>query len=193
MKKLMVSILVSCAFVISQEVRTVAAHDEQNQGIPQSELAGTYADTIHASFFVCRGPHGQIPCTQGASGVAIDALAVGAYTSDAEGNACATWTETETVLPLSAAPPAVFVVHQTTQIMSYDPSTGAGEGSYTNYLGGACHGSTFDSTGATTAAAGTYHFVASKNGNRIDAVVTALNNAVGAFGSFSVSATLVRE
>jgi hypothetical protein len=193
MKKLMVSVLVGFAFVISHEARIVAADDEEHGGIPQHKLAGSYADTIHGSFFVCLGPNGQIPCTQGASGVSIDALAVGVYTSDADGNACATWTETETVPPVSAAPPTVVVIHQVTKITSYDPSTGAGEGSYTNYLGGTCHGSTFDSTEAKAAATGTYHFVASKNGERIDAVVTALTNSVGAFGGFSVSATLIRE
>jgi hypothetical protein len=125
--------------------------------------------------------------------VSVEALAVGAYTSDTNGNACVTWTETETVPPLSAAPPSIYVVHPVFKITSYDPTTGAGEGSYTNYFGGTCHGSTLDNTGATAVATGTGHLVVSNNGKRLDAVVTSLTNSIGSFGGFSISATLIRE
>jgi hypothetical protein len=75
----------------------------------------------------------------------------------------------------------------------YDPTTGTGDGSFTNYFGGTCHGATFDSTGATAVATGTYHFVASKGGKQIDAVVTSLTNSVGSFGGFSITATVLRQ
>jgi len=136
MKKLMLILLVGCVLVISHGVRNVAADDEGTKGIPSRKLAGTYALTVHGSFFFCldsNPPHGPITCTEGSTGVLIDALAVGAYTSDTTGNSCVTWTETENVLPVSAAPPNVFVVHQTAKSTTYDPTTGTGDGSFINY------------------------------------------------------------
>jgi hypothetical protein len=196
MKKLMLILLVGCVLVISQGFRKVAADDEGTHGTPLRKLAGTYALTVHGSFFFCLDndpPHGPVTCTEGSTGVSIDALAVGAYTSDTTGNACATWTETETALPVSAAPPTIFVIHQTAKITNYDSTTGTGDGTFTNYFGGTCHGSTFDSTGATVAATGTYHFAVSNGGKRSDSVVTSLTNSVGAFGGFSISGTALRE
>ena len=196
MKKLIVILLAGCVLVISQGFQTAAADDEGHRETSLRKLSGTYALTVHGSFFFCldsNPPHGPVTCTEGSTGVLIDALAVGAYTSDTTGNSCVTWTETENVLPVSAAPPTVFVIHQTAKITNYDSTTGTGDGAFTNYFGGTCHGSTFDSTGATIAATGTYHFAVSNGGKRSDSVVTSLTNSVGAFGGFSISGTSLRQ
>ena len=53
MKKLIVILLTGWAFALSCHVQNVAADEEGHGGIPLRKLAGTYAETIQASIFVC--------------------------------------------------------------------------------------------------------------------------------------------
>lgn len=201
MKKLMVILLAGCALIIGPGFRKVALTDgfgRSDEGTPLSKLAGTYVETGQGSYFACFEPNPPFPLAKcgstGSIGAPISALAVGAATFDAAGNFCVTFTETDTDLPVDVSPPNVHVVHQTAKLTSYDPMTGTGDGSLTNYFGGKCKGSTFDSAGATVANTGTFHFAVSNNGKRIDTVVTSIvTTPVGAVGGFSVSATLLRE
>jgi hypothetical protein len=78
------------------------------------------------------------------------------------------------------------------KITSYDPRTGTGDKSETNYAGGQCHGATFDSTGATAVGTGASHFVVSNNAKRIDGVVTSLSTDPTVSG-FSVTLTFLRQ
>jgi hypothetical protein len=194
MKKLWVILLAGCALVISQGFREVAA----DQGYtPLEQLAGTYSETVRGSYFLCLAhaePSPPANCgSPGSTGVPINALAVGASTFNAEGNGCVTWTETDSDSPVDASPPTVFVVHQTAQTTNYDPTTGTGDGNFTNYFGGKCNGSTFDSTNATVASTGTYHFVVTERGKRVESIVTSLTTPGGAIGDFSISGTALRE
>ena len=197
MKKRMVILFVGCALVMSQGFRKVAVGAEGTGKIPLSKLAGTYTETIQASLFVCFSATPPFPLAKcgsaGATGAPFTALAVGVQTRDAAGNSCTTWTEADTDSPLTVSPPIVYVLHQTGQTTNYDLTTGAGEGSFTNYFGGKCNGTDFDSTGATVANTGTFHFVVSHHGNRMDAVVTSLVSPSGDIGSFSIPATLLRQ
>src|SRR5258708_6407319 len=52
MKKLIVILLTGWAFILSCHVQNVAADEEGHRGIPLRNLAGTYADMIHAAIFV---------------------------------------------------------------------------------------------------------------------------------------------
>jgi hypothetical protein len=92
---------------------------------------------------------------------------------------------------VNANPTGVSVFHVTGKITSYDPTTGTGDAGFTEYSGGQCHGSAFDSTGATAVNSGTDHFVVSNRGKRIDGVLTSLTNP--AIGAFSFPFTLLRQ
>ncbi len=197
MKKLMMIVLTSWALASGFAVHTAAASDEGAEKISSRNLAGVYAETVHGSYLLCvesTPPHAPVKCgSAGSVGVPITALAFGAYTSDVNGNACATWTETDSDSPVGLAQPTVYVVHQAGKFMSFDPTTGTGDGVFTNYFGGTCHGATFDSTGATVASSGTFHFVVSNHGKRIDTVVTVPTTPGDIIGGFSLSSTNLRE
>jgi len=193
-EKLIVILLIGCAFVISQGFRNVAAADEGLRD-PCSQTGWHVCRNgarILFPVFCEHSPFSLAKCgSEGVSGVTITALAIGAYTSDANG-ACVTWTETDTDSPESAAPPTVFVVHQTAKATNYDPTTGTGDGVFANYFGGTCHGSTFDSTGRRSsplAPTTSWPPITAA----IDSVVTSLTNSVGAFGGFSISGTALRQ
>jgi hypothetical protein len=193
MKKLIMIALTVCVFVLSQGFRKAAA----DQGYtPLEALAGTYGLTAQGSFFFCFVPSPFAPAqcgSPGSTGVPIGALQVGAITYDTAGNSCATFTETETVLPVDAFSHSVFVFSCAGKTTSYDPITGTGEDSFTCYSGGQCHGATFDSTGATVVSTGTEHFVVSDRAKRVDVVATSLTTPEGSIGSFSFSNTALRQ
>ncbi|HEV8715147.1 MAG TPA: hypothetical protein VGX03_20245 [Candidatus Binatia bacterium] len=201
MKKLMVIVLATYAFVFSQGFREVAAF----QGFtPLEDLAGTYAATAQGSLFLCfKGTPPPLPAkcgSEGSVGFPFSVLQVGSAIYDTDGNACATVTNTSVHLPVDASPPFVVEVHSVAKVTSYDPTTGTGDASFTNYVGGQCtggpfggRGALFDSTGATVAGTGTFHFTASDDGKRIDFVVTSSTNAVGSIGGFSLSGTQLRQ
>jgi hypothetical protein len=84
------------------------------------------------------------------------------------------------------------------KILNYDPATGTGDISASEYSGGKCIGSTFDSTGAKQTAAFVFHFAASNGGKRIDMIVTSavafVTGTTGNFfGGFSLSCTNLRQ
>ena len=191
MKKLMVLLLAGCVLVLSPGFRTVAVGDQDE--IPLSKLAGTYAVTGQGSIFFCFEPTPPFPPAEcgstGSTGLPFSLLLLGAVTRDAQGNSCATFTQTFADLPVDISPPFSSVVHNVGKVTSYDPTTATGDTSVTSYAGGQCHGATFDSTGATVQSTSTNHIAASDRGKRVDGVVTSLTNAVGSIGGFSISFT----
>jgi len=194
MKKLIAIVLAGCTLVISHGFQNLAAADDE---VPLRKLAGTYANTAQGSAFLCfvnAPPYPLAACgSTGSIGVPIAILQVGAITYDTKGNSCATLTETDNDLPVGASPPGVFVFRVAGKIASYDPTTGTGDTSFTQYVGGQCQGASFDSTGATAINTGTYHFAVSNNGKRIDGVLTSVINPVGAIGGFSIPFTFLRQ
>ncbi len=64
---------------------------------------------------------------------------------------------------------------------SFDPTTGSGSASFSQYRGGSCAGAAFDSTGAILTGTGTQSFMASDSGNRIDAIVTSFSLVTSPF------------
>ena len=193
-KKLMVTLFIGCALVISQGFKEVIAHQGYT---PLEELAGTYALTAQGSFFFCFTPTPPYPpaaCgSPGSAGIPVGAVEIGDVTSDTAGNACATIKETLSQLPVTASPSSVIEINVVSKVTSYDPITGTGDRSSTGYSGGKCKGATFDSTGATAGSSSTEHFAVSNNGKRINTVVTSLTNPDGSIGGFSISVTQVRE
>lgn len=202
MKKLIVIVLVGCALVINPGFQKVAPADGfagSEEGTSLHKLAGTYAFTGHGSVAVCldQQTFSLVQCgTAGSIVVAFTSQAVGGQTFDAKGNSCATFTETEVSSPVGASPTTVVEFHSVGKVTSYDPTTGTGDASFTNYSGGKCKDSTFDSTGATVTVSGTNHFAVSNSGKRIDFVTTSLSlttPVVGAIGGFSISFTALRD
>jgi len=193
MKKLWVILLAGCAFVMSQGFREVAAGDEE---IPLSDLTGTYSTTGHGSEFLCFKDTAPFPLAKCGSphsiGARLQLLTAGAATVDLKEN-CATFTATLSDLPVDISPPFVGVLHSVVKLISYDPATGTGDVSFTDYIGGKCKDSTFDKTGATVADTGTAHFTVSQDGDRQDSVVTSVNTPEGAIGDFSISTTALRH
>jgi hypothetical protein len=76
------------------------------------------------------------------------------------------------------------------KLTGYDPATGIGDQSLTEYFGGSCNGATFVPTGnpflVTT---GALHFAVSEGGARIDNVVTSLNLEGNPATGFSLTFT----
>jgi hypothetical protein len=169
-------------------------HGGQN-GIPL--LAGQFSSTLQGSLAICLNPTSfalESCSTSGALVAPLSVLAAGAYTQDNAGNSCAAYTEVDSDLPVNASPPTVTAnEHVSAKVVNYDPTTGIGDGSFTAYAGGACNGSTLDSTGATELSTGTDHFVISKDGNRGDYIFTSLTNSTGSIGDFSLAGTDLKQ
>ncbi|MBV8056861.1 MAG: hypothetical protein JO071_16665 [Deltaproteobacteria bacterium] len=165
--------------------------------IPPSALAGTYTVTGRGSVAICTGPaptFTEIPCSKFKEGVdfsfPMTVVQVGEITIDAKGNSCDTITETVSDFPVDFSPPIVPTAHDVVlaKNVSYDPSTGIGDVSGTAFTGGSCNGAVFNSKGATKVNTFSDHFIASDNGNRIDTLLTKLQDPIGGIGDFSFSA-----
>jgi hypothetical protein len=73
---------------------------------------------------------------------------------------------------------------QTTTIStttSFDPTTGSGTASFSQYRERSCLGAGFDSTGAVLAATGTQSFMVSDSGNRIETTLTSISYVPSSF------------
>src|SRR5215831_8561605 len=128
MKRLLVIVLIGCVFVISHSSRAVAADEGDTDGLPLSALNGTYSFTAHGSFFFCfkeTPPFPPAKCgSLGSSGVPVAALDVVTVTIN-NGISCATFTETDSHLPVEVSPPLVQVDgHSVHTVTNYDPATG---------------------------------------------------------------------
>ena len=145
MKKLSLILIASFALVTIQGFSGVFADD--GGGIPLSKLAGRYADTPRAlSRFVSSPtfPTLRIVPRSGAVPVPFNGPAVGQVTQDKDGNLCGAYTGTAGA-PGSPGnfPPQEH--HFVGKVTNYDPATGTGDKSFTDYIGGKCNGTKFDS------------------------------------------------
>lgn len=78
-------------------------------------------------------------------------------------------------------------------MLDYDAAAGTGNVSFTGYNGGKCVGAKFVSKGAIETNSGTNHFVVSQNGNRIDAITTAITDKKDSYGSFLFYAVELKQ
>ena len=83
--------------------------------------------------------------------------------------------------------------HFVGKVTNYDPATGTGDKSFTDYIGGKCNGSKFNSSGAVVNNTSTGHFVASDHGNRVDLVVTTLQDSGGDIGAFNFTSVNLKQ
>jgi len=190
-----VLLVMLAGFAIVGGQKAVAAEgDGEPEGIPLP--AGQFSDTAQGSQALCFNPTSPVleDCsTSGVVVVPINLLENGAGSFDSAGNFCFTLTDADSVLPVNAIHPEVFLFHSVGKVVSYDSTTGIGDVSFTAYSGGQCHGATFDKTGATEASSGKSHFVVTAGGSRIDLVTTSINTPSNAIASFSTSGSLLRQ
>src|SRR5216683_5874672 len=157
--------------VLLADQRTAA-----NAGIPLEALAGNYASTCQGTLAICLNSTTFAPADCGTGSplvLPLTDLDVGSLTRDDDGNACNTGLGVDASLPVGKNPPSVSPVHPAVaKTLNYDPATGTGDISVSEYSGGKCIGSTFDSAGAKQTTNFVFHFAASNGGKRIDMIVT---------------------
>ena len=184
-------LIAGCVFFVG-----LGSSDAVAGKIPLQSLAGTFTLTGGGSFAVCTGPaptFTEIACSSFVEGTDFffpqTMAEVGIDTVDAQGNSCATGTETVSDFPVDFSPPEVTTFNSVSHLKDYDPSTGVGDATGTSYTGGSCNGAVFNSSGATEISTFMAHFVASDNGKRLDYLITALQDPVGGIGDFSLTFT----
>ncbi len=139
MKRLFVILAGAFALFIGRGL--TAADDGE---IPLSALAGKYSNVVQGSEAVCfNQTTGKLALCSNVGKVAgvvvfpVTVLQVGDATRDVNGNSCATFTVVLSDLPVDASPPEVTVgLHNVSKVVTYDPSTGAGDASFAIYSGG---------------------------------------------------------
>jgi hypothetical protein len=205
MKKLFVTLGVSFAFVVALHFvnprsSVVSAQDGMENRDSDKKFPlpfGQFSVTSQGSLAVCINPgtFTEESCsTAGALVVPLTELYTGVTAVDREGTSCVTFTTTDSTFPVGATPPTVISnAHCVGKVVNYDSTIGAGDGSYTVFIGGKCNGATFDSTGATPTKTGTFHFAVSDGGNRSDFLVTSLTDPLGGIAGFSFSGTYLRQ
>jgi hypothetical protein len=171
------------------------AHAGSNEPEEIPLPSGQFSDTFQGSQAICLNSVGVLEdCnTSGVAVIPINILENGAGSIDSKGNSCFKVTDADSVLPVNAVHPLVFLFHSVGKVVSYDSTTGTGDFSFIGYSGGQCHGATFDHTGATKGSSSTDHFVVTADGSRIDLVTTSANTPSNAIASFSTSGTLLRQ
>jgi hypothetical protein len=136
------------------------------------------------------------PCsTSGVVVVPLSVLDLGTLTRDGAGNACSAHIGVLSTLPVGAVPSTVIADYTSITVTKYDPVTGTGDESWISYMGGACNGAIFNKTGATQITSGTFHFVVTNDGNRIDSLFTSVTGTPGFLlvGGFSGTTTEFRQ
>jgi hypothetical protein len=161
----------------------LVATSEATAGSPIALPSGNFS-------FAAEGT--EAACSTGSCPV-LNIIEIGSSLRDKSGNACGTHTAVVNFLPPTGAAPTTATITHVMQVNHYDPSTGTGDMSLTEYFGGSCNGTVFNnSSGGTQVVTGTLHFVVSNGGNRIDSIVTLLNVAGGA-GGYSLKFKEMRQ
>ena len=169
-------------------------------GRPLSSFDGTYSATAHGNFAFCLESPSfivEVSCTSsGAVAFPITEVDLGQGTRDKNGHACTTFTTTDSDLTPGTSPTQVGVGYDDETITSYDPTTQSGDQSYLFYSSssGKCVGAKFVSSGTPVIVAfGTYHFVVSANGTRVDLIFTAFADSVGGLTDFAWALTELQQ
>jgi hypothetical protein len=190
-----VLLVMLAAFALIFSQKAIAGKGNGGQGIPIP--SGQFSSTAQGSFAVCLNPTTFVEESCSTSGALVAPLTLldnGVVTGDGSGNSCEAFTEVDTDFPPDASPPTVTTnEHSVSKELDYDSTTGTGDGSFTSYTGGSCNGASFDSTGATELSSGTFHFVVSRDGSRIDFLITKLTNPTSSLGDFGLSGTDLKQ
>jgi len=182
-------LLVMLAVFASQ--KAIALAQDTSVNIPlRAGISSVYGS---GSLAICLNPKAlpsfvEVSCgAKGAQAFPLTSAQVGTSIFNAHGIGCQTASTTTSNFPVDLSQPGVQTQIAVIKIRDYDPHTGAGDSSFIGYIGGHCNGANFDKTGATEINHGTAHFAVSENGNRVDAIITALQDPVGGIGDFSLT------
>ncbi len=170
---------VTLAVALAAGPKAMAGGQGGGQGI--SLPVGQFSVTLQGYAASCATSGGvPEPCnTSGVVAVPLSVLDYGTLTRDGAGNACSAHIAVLATFPVGAAPASVIQDYTSITVTKYDPKTGTGDESWISYVGGACRGATFNSSGATQITSGTFHFVVTDNGNRIDSLFTSVVGTEG--------------
>ena len=147
-------------------------------GVGSQAFAGGIA--LPSGHFSFTSQGSEANCS-GGSCVTLNIIEAGNMVRDSAGNACGSHTAVVTFTPATPGSPIVVPSVMTVlTLLNYDPATGTGDASLSEYNGGSCNGAIFNAAGATQTVSGSLHFTVSngENGNggdRIDSVLTSLN------------------
>jgi hypothetical protein len=184
------------ATMIGGPVRVSQAQDDE--GVTLASLAGKFSlrgggfvtFCVNATF-TAPAACASVPQAQR---VLFNLATIGHFARDAVGNACLVFTGTtrRALVGASAATSASTSFSVATNI-SFDPTTGSGTASFSNYNGGSCIGAAFDSTGATLTATGTVTYDVSDSGDRIEYIVAGLTAVDGSTNGLVLTYTAIRQ
>ena len=174
------------ATMIGGPVRVSQAQDDEG-GVTLADLAGKFSARGGGFETVCFNATGtalaNCASVPPAQLVPFNVAFISHSTRDAAGNACFVFTTTSArVFGARNATAAARVISVATNT-SFDPKTGSGTASFSNYHGGSCNGAAFDSTGATLTVTGTVSYDVSDSGNRIEYIVTGFTAVDSAFST----------
>jgi len=188
------------ATMIGGPVRVSQAQDDGG-GITLASLAGKFSARGNGFFTLCfsTGFTALQDCATAPIVLPFNNTQIQNTTRDAAGNTCSV--SINTAAPVfGTRSPALGQRHtNVTTSISFDPTTGSGTASGSQYVGGSCNGAVFDSTGATKVADFTSSFDVSDSGNRIESILTgfsAVNSAFSVAGSVKgnvFSQTAIRQ
>ena len=190
-----VGLLLFMATMIGGPVRVSHAQDDEG-GVTLASLAGKYAARFDGFLTICLSAGVPISCASVSpvpTSVALNFREILQSSRDAAGNSCAV--NTSTTAPVSGTKfpanvnPHIDVFTNT----SFDPKTGSGTESVSSYHGGSCNGAAFDSAGATLTATGTFSFVVSDSGNRIESIVKTFSSVTDSVKGVVISGTFIRQ
>lgn len=192
MKKLLIVLIAGLALILAHESSRLYAGSQK----PAQESQLMHSSSVTAgTVTICFEPGfatTESCSNKGAIGVPFATAGVGSVISDAAGNGCGTSIVTSSVTGDIHSP---IPQNQITvsKITNFDAATGTGDGSIIDYNGGECEGTEFEKKGATELNRGTFHFVISENGNRVDTVVTTLTDSVGDIGAFNLTGFAINQ
>ena len=182
-----VGLLLFMATMVYGPVR-VSQAQANDGGVTLASLAGKFSQTGSGSYTVCFTDNFTTPVDCASAlhqEVPFNVTAVAHNIRDAAGNSCGvtnlTLTDASgygTKFPARIS----FTATNVSTTTSFDPATGSGSSSVSQYRGGRCNGAVFDSTGAVLTGTGTQSFMVSDSGNRIETIITSFSVVSSPFG-----------
>jgi hypothetical protein len=169
------------ATMIGGPIRVSQAQDDEGS-VTLADLAGKFSARGSGFSTVCFNSTSTAlqDCATAPHIVPFNFTRIEWETRDAGGNSCGVHTVTSAPV-FGTKFPSAGQKRTNVTTSSFDPATGSGTGSGTQYVGGSCNGAVFDGTGATKVVTFTFSFDVSDSGNRIETVVTGFTAVASAF------------
>jgi hypothetical protein len=158
------------------------SHAQDDGGVTLASLAGKFAARGGGFETVCFNTlfTALEDCATAPHIVPFNLTQIQHATRDAAGNTCAVATSTAAPVFGTKFPASVHTFTNVSTTASFDPTTGSGTGSGSQYVGGSCIGAVFDGAGATKTGTFTFSFDVSDSGNRIESITTGFSAVTSA-------------